>query len=324
MNLSEPFIRRPVATTLLTLGIALAGIVAFKQLPVAPLPQVDFPTISVSAQLPGASPETMAATVAMPLERALGRIAGVTEITSGSSLGSARITLQFELSRNIDGAARDVQAAINAAMSQLPSGMPNNPTYRKVNPADAPIMILALTSQAYTQGQMYDAASTILAQKISQIAGIGQVTIGGSSLPAVRVELNPSALNKYAITLDQVRAALNATNANRPKGSVELGERSWQIYANDQARKAAEYIPLIIAYRNGAAVRLSDVAEVVDSVQDVRNSGSANGRPSVLLILYRQPGANIIETVDRVQELLPLLRASIPENMAADSLAPNR
>jgi multidrug efflux pump len=312
MNPSEPFIRRPVATTLLTLGIALAGIMAFKALPVAPLPQVDFPTISVTAQLPGASPETMAATVAMPLERALGRIAGVTEITSGSSLGSSRITLQFELSRNIDGAARDVQGAINAAMSQLPSGLPNNPTYRKVNPADAPIMILALTSNAHTQGQMYDAASTILAQKLSQIAGIGQVTVGGSSLPAVRVELNPSALNKYGIGLDQVRAALNAANANRPKGSVELGDRSWQIYANDQAKKAAEYIPIIIAYRNGAAVRLSDVAEVVDSVQDVRNSGSANGRPSVLVILYRQPGANIIETVDRVQELLPLLRASIP------------
>jgi multidrug efflux pump len=312
MNPSEPFIRRPVATTLLTLGIALAGIMAFNKLPVAPLPQVDFPTISVTAQLPGASPETMAATVAMPLERALGRIPGVTEITSGSSLGSSRITLQFELSRNIDGAARDVQGAINAAMSQLPTGMPNNPSYRKLNPADAPIMILALTSDAYTQGQMYDAASTILAQKLSQIAGIGQVTVGGSSLPAVRVELNPSALNKYGIGLDQVRTALNAANANRPKGSVELGDRSWQIYANDQAKKAAEYLPLIVAYRNGAAVRLSDVAEVLDSVQDVRNSGSANGRPSVLLILYRQPGANIIETVDRVQELLPLLHASIP------------
>jgi multidrug efflux pump len=312
MNLAEPFIRRPVATTLLTLGIALAGIVAFKQLPVAPLPQVDFPTISVQAQLPGASPETMAATVAMPLERALGRIAGVTEITSGSSLGSTRITLQFELSRNIDGAARDVQAAINAAMSQLPTGLPNNPTYRKVNPADSPIMILALTSDAYTQGQMYDAASTVLAQKLSQIAGIGQVNIGGSSLPAVRVELNPSALNKYGIGLDVVRTALNTANANRPKGSVELGDKSWQIYANDQARKAAEYVPLIIAYRNGAAVRLSDVAEVVDSVQDVRNAGSANGRPSVLLIMYRQPGANIIETVDRVYDLLPQLRASIP------------
>jgi multidrug efflux pump len=312
MNPSEAFIRRPVATTLLTLGILLAGGMAFKKLPVAPLPQVDFPTISVTAQLPGASPETMAATVAMPLERALGRIAGVTEITSGSSLGSTRITLQFELSRNIDGAARDVQAAINAAMSQLPTGLPNNPTYRKVNPADAPIMILALTSAAYTQGQMYDAASTILAQKLSQIAGIGQVTVGGSSLPAVRVELNPAALHKYGIGLDQVRAALNATNANRPKGSVERGDLSWQIYANDQAKTAAEYIPLIIAYRNGAAVRLSDVAEVVDSVQDVRNSGSANGRPSVLLILYRQPGANIIETVDSVTELLPYLRASIP------------
>ena len=312
MNFSEPFVRRPVATTLLTLAIALAGLAAFKNLPVSPLPQVDFPTISVSAQLPGASPETMAATVAMPLERALGRIAGVTEITSSSSLGSTRITLQFELSRSIDGAARDVQGAINAAMSQLPSGLPNNPTYRKVNPADAPIMIVALTSDAYTQGQMYDAASTVLAQKISQTSGIGQVTVGGSSLPAVRVELNPHALNKYAITLDQVRTALNGTNANRPKGSVEQGDRSWQIYANDQAKKAAEYLPLIVAWRNGAAVRLGDVAEVVDSVQDVRNSGSANGRPSVLLILYRQPGANIIETVDRVQELLPALRASIP------------
>ena len=318
MNPSEPFIRRPVATTLLTLAIALAGIAAFNSLPVSPLPQVDFPTISVQAQLPGASPETMAATVATPLERALGRIAGVTEITSSSSLGSARITLQFELSRHIDGAARDVQGAINAAMSQLPSGMPNNPTYRKVNPADAPIMILALTSDAYTQGQMYDTASTVLAQKISQISGIGQVTVGGSSLPAVRVELNPHALNKYGISLDQVRAALNGANANRPKGSVELGDRSWQIYANDQAKKAAEYIPLIIAYRNGAAVRLSDVAEVLDSVQDVRNSGSANGRPSVVLILYRQPGANIIETVDRVQELLPLLRASIPSAINLD------
>jgi multidrug efflux pump len=318
MNLSEPFIRRPVATTLLTLAIALAGIAAFQSLPVSPLPQVDFPTISVQAQLPGASPETMAATVATPLERSLGRIAGVTEITSSSSLGSARITLQFELSRDIDGAARDVQGAINAAMSQLPSGMPNNPTYRKVNPADAPIMILALTSDAYTQGQMYDTASTVLAQKISQIGGIGQVTVGGSSLPAVRVELNPHALNKYGISLDQVRAALNGANANRPKGSVDLGDRSWQIYANDQAKKAAEYIPLIIAYRNGAAVRLSDVAEVVDSVQDVRNSGSANGRPSVVLILYRQPGANIIETVDRVQELLPLLRASIPSAINLD------
>jgi multidrug efflux pump len=318
LNISEPFVRRPVATTLLTIGIALAGMVAFTRLPVAPLPQVDFPTISVSANLPGASPEVMAATVATPLERALGRIAGVTEITSGSSLGSTRVTLQFELSRNIDGAARDVQAAINAARGSLPTSLPNNPTYRKVNPADAPIMILALTSDTYRQGQMYDAASTILAQKLSQVAGIGQVTVGGSALPAVRVEMNPNALNKYAIGLDEVRTAINATNANRPKGSIDDGARQWQIYANDQAKTAAEYLPLIVAYRSGAAVRLADVADVVDSVQDVRNAGSANGKPSVMLILYRQPGANIVETVDRVQALLPLLRASIPAAINLD------
>jgi multidrug efflux pump len=239
MNLSEPFIRRPVATTLLTIGLALAGMVAFRLLPVSPLPQVDFPTISVSVSLPGASPETMAATVATPLERALGRIAGVTEITSSSSLGNSRITLQFELSRDIDGAARDVQAAINAARGSLPTGLPSNPNYRKVNPADAPIMIISLTSEKLDRGQMYDAASTILAQKLSQVPGIGQVTVGGSSLPAVRVELNPTALNKYAIGLDEVRTAINATNANRPKGTVEDGDRQWQIYANDQARKAS-------------------------------------------------------------------------------------
>ncbi len=313
MNLSEPFIHRPVATTLLTLGIALAGAMAFGLLPVAPLPQVDFPTISVQAQLPGASPETMASSVATPLERALGRIAGVTEITSSSSLGSTRITLQFDLSRSIDGAANDVQAAINAARSLLPTGLPSNPTYRKVNPADAPIMILSLTSDTKTQGQMYDAASTILAQKLSQVQGIGQVTVGGSSLPAVRVELNPATLYKYGIGVEDVRAAIVATNANRPKGSVEDDQRHWQILANDQARKAAEYMPIVVAFRNGAAVRLSDVAEVVDSVQDLRNAGSANGRPSVLLILYRQPNANIIDTVDRVVALLPVLRASIPE-----------
>ena len=318
MNISEPFVKRPVATTLLTIGIALAGIVAFKQLPVAPLPQVDFPTISVSASLPGASPEVMAATVATPLERALGRISGVTEITSNSSLGSTRIALQFELSRDIDGAARDVQAAINAARSQLPTSLPNNPTYRKVNPADAPIMILGLTSDTYTQGQMYDAASTILAQKLSQVGGIGQVSVGGSALPAVRVEINPDALSKYGIGLDEVRAAINATNANRPKGSVEDGARHWQIYANDQARTAAEYIPLIVAYRNNAGVRLGDVAQVLDSVQDVRNAGSANGRPAVFLILFRQPGANIVETVDRVSALVPQLRASIPAAINMD------
>ncbi|MCX7160186.1 MAG: efflux RND transporter permease subunit, partial [Proteobacteria bacterium] len=312
MNLSQPFIERPVATTLLTLGIALAGILAFRLLPVSPLPQVDFPTISVTAQLPGASPETMASSVATPLERSLGRIAGITEITSTSTLGSTRITLQFDLSRDIDGAANDVQAAINAARTLLPTGLPNNPTYRKVNPADAPIMILSLTSESLTQGQMYDAASTILAQKLSQLKGIGQVTVGGSSLPAVRVELNPATLYKYGIGLEDVRTAIVATNANRPKGTVEDGERHWQILANDQARKAAEYMPLVVAYRNGGAVRLSDVAEVVDSVQDLRNAGSANGKPSVLLILNRQPNANIIETVDRVRAILPVLRASIP------------
>jgi multidrug efflux pump len=312
VNLPGPSIRRPVATTLLTAGVALAGAVAFGLLPVAPLPQVDFPTISVQAQLPGASPEVMAATVATPLERALGRIAGVTEMTSSSSLGSARITLQFDLNREIDGAARDVQAAINAARSQLPTSLPRNPTYRKVNPADAPVMILALTSDTMDRGQMYDAASTILAQKISQVSGVGQVTVGGASLPAVRVELNPMTLNKYGIGLDEVRAALAAANANRPKGSVEEGDRHWQITADDQAKKASQYIPLIVAYRNGAAVRLSDVAEVVDSVEDLRNAGSSNGRPSVLVIINRQPNANIIETVERVRELLPLLRASIP------------
>jgi len=312
VNISQPFIDRPVATTLLTFGVALAGAIAFRLLPVSPLPQVDYPTISVQASLPGASPETMAATIATPLERSLGRIAGVTEMTSSSSLASTRITLQFELSRDIDGAARDVQAAINAARNLLPTGMPSNPTYRKVNPADAPIMILALTSDTMTQGQMYDAASTIIAQKLSQVSGVGQVSVGGSSLPAVRVELNPESLNKYGIGLEDVRAALTAANANRPKGSLEDGDRHWQISANDQAKTAAEYLPLVVSYRNGAAVQLSDVAEVVDSVQDLRNAGMANGRPSVLVIINRQPNANIIETVDRVNALLPSLRASIP------------
>ncbi len=315
MNFSEIFIRRPVATTLLTIGVALAGAVAFKQLPVAPLPQVDFPTISVSAGLPGASPEVMAATVATPLERSLGRIAGVTEITSSSSLGSTNITLQFDLSRNIDGAAREVQAAIQAARADLPTSLPSNPTYRKVNPSDAPVMILALTSDTLTQGQMYDAASTILAQKLSQVGGVGQVTVGGSSLPAVRVELNPTALNRLAIGFDEVRTAITNNNANRPKGLVEDGDKSWQIYANDQAKKAADYLPIIVAYRNGSAVRLSDVGGVVDSVQDIRNYGTANGKPSVVLLINRQPNANIIETVDRIQAMLPQLRASIPASI---------
>src|SRR5581483_10114153 len=312
MNVSAPFIHRPVATTLLTLGVALSGVLAFTRLPVAPLPQIDFPTIAVQAGLPGASPETMASTVATPLERSLGRIAGITEMTSTSTLGSTSIVLQFDLDRDIDGAARDVQAAINAARSLLPTGLPSNPTYRKVNPADAAIMILALTSDTLAQGQMYDAASTILAQKLSQLPGIGQVIVGGSSLPAVRVELNPQALNKYGVGLEDVRIALAAANANRPKGAVEDGERHWQIYANDQAKAAREYLPLIITWRNGAPVRVADVAEVRDSVEDLRNAGSSNGKPSVLVLIYRQPGANIIETVDGVKAVLPQLRASIP------------
>ncbi len=312
MNVSESFIRRPVATTLLTLGITLAGAVAFFQLPVSPLPQVDFPTISVQAQLPGASPEVMASSVATPLERHLGQIANVTEMTSSSSVGSTRITLQFGLDRDIDGAARDVQAAINAAHADLPSSLKSNPTYRKVNPADAPILILALTSDTLSQGQIYDAATTVLEQKLSQVEGIGQVTIGGSSLPAVRVELNPNALFKYGIGLEDVRAALASANAHSPKGVIEHKELRYQIYANDQARKASEYRSLVVAYRNGSAVRLSDVAEVVDSVENLRNAGLANGKPAVLVILNRQPNANIIDAVDRVKALVPELQASIP------------
>ncbi|MGA2525964.1 MAG: multidrug efflux RND transporter permease subunit [Smithellaceae bacterium] len=312
MNISSPFIHRPVATTLITLGIALAGLIAFNLLPVASLPQVDFPTISVQASLPGASPETMAATVATPLERSLGRIAGITEMTSMSTLGQTRITLQFDLDRNIDGAARDVQAAIDAARSLLPSNLPSEPTYRKVNPADAPILILALTSDTMTRGQLYDAASTILAQKLSQAKGVGQVIVGGSSLPAVRVELNPALLNSYGISPEQVRINIAASNANRPKGYVEAGDKRWQIYANDQAKKAADYIPLIVAYRNSAAVRLGDLGTVVDSVSDLRNAGLYNSKPSVLLIITKQPGANVIETVDHIKEILPQLQASIP------------
>ncbi|NHR08601.1 multidrug efflux RND transporter permease subunit [Chromobacterium haemolyticum] len=309
---SAPFIRRPVATTLLTLAILLAGLLAFKRLPVSPLPQVDFPTISVSARLPGASPETMAATVATPLERALGRIAGVTEMTSSSSLGSTRVTLQFELDRDIDGAARDVQAAINAARSLLPTGMPSNPTYRKVNPADAPIMIIALTSDSLSRGQMYDAADTILGQKLAQVEGIGDVNVGGGAQPAVRVELNPRQLNHYGIGMETVRGAIAGTNANRPKGFLENDERHWQVQANDQATKASDYLPLIVSYKDGAAVRIADVAEVKDSVVDLRNAGLLGQQPAVMLMLFRQPGANIIETIDRVKALLPQLQASIP------------
>jgi multidrug efflux pump len=315
MNISAPFINRPVATTLLTLGIALSGILAFSKLPVAPLPQVDFPTISVSAQLPGASPETVATSVAEPLERHLGQIADVTEMTSQSGIGQTRITLQFGLNRDIDGAARDVQAAIVAARADLPSSLRTNPTYRKVNPADAPILILAMTSKTLTQGQMYDAASNVFQQQLSQISGVGQVIIGGSALPAVRVELNPTAMFKYGIGLEDVRAALASANANSPKGTIDEGDRRFQIYTNDQSVKASDYAPLVIAYRNGAAVRLSDVAQVNDSVEDVRNLGLSNGQPSVLVILFRQPGANIIDTIDSIKSALPALEAAMPADV---------
>jgi multidrug efflux pump len=312
VNPSAPFIRRPVATTLLTIGLALAGCFAYFKLPVAPLPQVDFPTISVTATMPGASPDTMATTVATPLERHLGVIADVSEMTSSSTVGTTRITLQFNLDRNIDGAARDVEAAINAARVDLPTSLRQNPTYRKVNPADAPIAILSMTSDTLTRGQIYDAASTIMQQALSQIDGIGQVAISGSSLPAVRVELTPQALFKYGIGLEDVRAALSSANAHSPKGALEDGNRRYQIYTNDQASKASAYRPLVIAYRNGAAVRLTDVGQVLDSVENLRNQGLSNGQPAVLVILYRQPGANIIDTVDRVKAVLPQLQASIP------------
>jgi multidrug efflux pump len=315
MNISAPFIARPVATTLLTLGIALAGALAFSKLPVAPLPQVDFPTISVSAQLPGASPATVATSVASPLERHLGQIAGVTEMTSQSGIGQARVTLQFELNRDIDGAARDVQAAIVAARADLPANLKSNPTYRKVNPADAPILILAMTSKTLSQGQMYDAASNVFQQRLSQISGVGQVIIGGSALPAVRVELNPKALFKYGIGLEDVRAALASANANSPKGTIDDGDQRYQVYTNDQSTKAADYAPLVVAYRNGAAVQLSDVAAVNDSVEDVRNLGLSNGQPSVLVIVFRQPGANIIEAIDSVKEALPHLQAAMPADV---------
>jgi len=312
MNISEPFIRRPIATTLLTAAVALAGAVAFRLLPVSPLPQVDFPTISVQAALPGASPETMASSVATPLERQFGHIASVTEMTSSSTLGATSVTLQFDLNRNIDAAARDVQAAINAARGYLPTNLPSNPSYRKVNPSDAPIFMLALTSDQLTKGQMYDSASTIMAQKLSQVTGVGQVVVGGSALPGVRVELNPSQLNKYGIGFEQVRSFLAGANSNTPKGDFQNGKRRWEVSANDQIFKAIDYAPLVIAYRNGSAVHISDVGQAVDSVEDLRNAGYANGKPSVLVIVFRQPGANIIDTVDKIRAMLPQLSASIP------------
>jgi multidrug efflux pump len=315
MNLSAPFISRPVATTLLTIAIALAGALGYAELPVAPLPQVDFPTVSVSAQLPGASPDVVATSLAEPLERHLGQIADVTEITSQSQTGQARITLQFALDRDINGAARDVQAAINAAQADLPTNLLAQPTYRKVNPADAPVLILALTSGTLTRGQIYDAASTVLQQELSQLPGIGQVIISGAALPAVRVELDPQALFHYGIGLEDVRSALSSANANSPKGDIDVGAKRWQIYTNDQSTKAADYAPLIVAYRNGDAVRLSDVADVEDSVQDLRNLGLADGKPGVLVVLFRQPGANIISTIDGVRTAIPQLKAALPTDI---------
>jgi multidrug efflux pump len=315
MNISAPFVRRPVATTLLTIGLALAGSVAFFLLPVSPLPSVDLPTIVVSASLPGASPETVATSVTTPLERHLGTIAGVTEMTSQSAIGSSSTVLQFDLSRNIDGAARDVEAAIQAARVDLPSSLRSNPTYRKLNPSDAPVMILALTSDTLTAGQIYDSASTIMQQKLLQVSGIGDVTIGGSSLPAVRVELNPRALFKYGLGLEDVRAALSAANANSPKGGVDVGDQRYQLYVNDTATHAADYQSLIVGYRNHAAIRLQDVATVSDGVENVRNLGLADGKPAVLLVLHRQPGANVIDVVDSIRALLPELQASIPASI---------
>src|SRR5438876_2127849 len=312
MSISTPFIQRPVATTLLVVAIALAGGIGYKFLPVSPLPQVEFPTISVGAGLPGASPDTMASSVATPLERQFGRIAGITEMTSTSSLGSTNITIQFDLNRNIDAAARDVQAAINAARGQLPANLPNNPSYRKVNPADAPIMILSLTSTIVERARMYDIGSTILQQKLAQVEGVGQVFVGGGALPAVRVDVHPTALYNNGLGLEDVRAALASANANRPKGEVANGDRAFSLSTTDQLLKAAEYQPLIIHYSKGAAVRLSDVATVTDSVEDIRTGGLSNGKPAVLIIVFRQPGANIIQTVDRVRALLPQLQASIP------------
>ncbi|CAI2124306.1 multidrug efflux RND transporter permease subunit MdtC [Serratia ficaria] len=309
------FIHRPVATTLLTLAIAICGIIGLRLLPVSPLPQVDYPVISISASLPGADPETMASSVATPLERALGRIAGVNEMTSMSSLGSTRVILQFDLDRDINGAARDVQAAINAAQSLLPTGMPSRPSYRKVNPSDAPIMILTLTSETYSQGQLYDFASTRLAQKIAQTEGVGDVSVGGSSLPAVRVELNPSALFNQGVSLDAVRQAISDANVRRPQGSLENPQQRWQIQANDELKTAEVYRPLIIHYNNGSAVRLSDVADVKDSVQDVRNAGMTDAKPAIILAISRAPDANIIETVDRIRAELPALQENIPASI---------
>ena len=315
MNVSAPAIARPVATTLLTIALLLAGALAYTQLPVAPLPQIDFPVISVGAALPGASPETMASAVATPLERQFGRIAGINQMTSSSQLGSTGITMQFDLNRNIDAAARDVQAAINAARGYLPADLPSNPTYRKINPADSPVIILEMTSEAMTQDQMYDVADSIMGQKLSQIEGVGQVFVWGSSQPAVRIEANPNALNNMNLGLEAVRKAVAAQNSNIAKGSLENGNKMWMVRANDQLKKAKDYKNLIVAYRNGNPVRLSDVATVEDSYSDINNFGSFNGMPSVLVVIFRQPGANIIATADRVIAALPFLKASLPPSI---------
>jgi len=315
VNLSAPFVRRPIGTILMTAGLALAGAAAYFQLPVSPLPQIDVPTISVSASLPGASPDTMASSVATPLERRLGRIAGVTEMTSRSSAGSSNITLQFDYSRNIDGAARDVQAAINASRVDLPSTLRSNPTYRKVDPSAAPILILALTSPTRTPAQIYDAVSNVVQQQLSQVQGVGDVEVGGGSLPAVRVELNPFALASLGIGPEDVRAALSSANANRPKGIVDAGAQRLQIYTNDTGLHAIDYRSLIVSYRNGAPVRLSDVASVVDGVEDVHNLGLYNGQPSIVVLVTQEPDANIIATVDRIRALMPTLRAALPRDI---------
>jgi multidrug efflux pump len=311
-GLSAPFLRRPIATTLLTVAIALFGGVAYTLLPVSPLPQVEFPTINVNAGLPGASPDTMASSVATPLERQFGRIAGITEMTSSSTLGSTNITLQFDLDRQIDAAARDVQAAINAARGQLPANLPSNPSYRKINPADAPIMLLSLTSDLVDRARMYDLASTDLQQTLSEVPGVGQVIVGGGALPAVRVDVDPAVLNQHGLSLEDVRAALVSANANRPKGEVGGAARSWSLATTDQLLKASEYRPLVIHYQNGAALRLGEVAAVTDSVQDIRTGGLSNGKPAIIVIIFKQPGANIIDTVDRIRGIMPHLQALLP------------
>ena len=315
MNISAPFIRRPVGTTLITVGIAFAGVIAYTVLPVSPLPQVDFPTISVSASLPGGSAEIMASSVATPLERQFGHIAGVTEMTSASALGTTSITIQFDLNRNIDGAARDVEAAINAARTYLPANLPSNPTYRKVNPADAPIMILGLTSDKFGPGKLYDEASTVIQQKLSQIQGVGQVNVGGGALPSVRVDVNPTQLANYGIGMANVQSVLSLQNADLPKGQLSDGNVTADILANDQISLAADYKPLIIGYHNGSAVRLSDVAQVTDSVQNIRTGGYLNGKRAVTVIIFRQPGANIIATVERLRAQMPSIKASIPDGI---------